>query len=102
QIAPQNASVLVAWRSQVVAVIEGNKRYPETSARRGEHGVAQVFFSLDRQGRLIESRIVRSSGANALDEEALGLLRRSQPFPPVPPGILGGRVNFILPLRFVK
>jgi protein TonB len=85
-----------------VAVIERNKRYPETSARRGEQGVAQVFFSLDRQGRLIDSRLVRSSGANALDEEALGLLRRSQPFPPVPPEILGDRVNLILPLRFVK
>ena len=102
QITPQNSSVLVAWRSQIVAVIERNKRYPETSARRGEHGVAQVFFSLDRQGRLIDSRIVRSSGASALDEEALGLLRRSQPFPPVPAEILGDHVNLILPLRFVK
>jgi protein TonB len=102
QITPQSSSVLVAWRSQIVAVIERNKRYPETSARRGEQGVAQVFFSLDRQGRLIDSRIVRSSGASALDEEALGLLRRSQPFPPVPPEILGDRVNLILPLRFVK
>jgi outer membrane biosynthesis protein TonB len=45
---------------------------------------------------------VRSSGASALDEEALGLLRRSQPFPPVPPEILGDRVNLILSLRFVK
>src|SRR5262249_685222 len=85
QIAPQNSSVLVAWRSQIVAVIERNKRYPETSARRGEHGVAQVFFSLDRQGRLIDSRIVRSSGASALDEEALGLLRRAPPRSPRAP-----------------
>jgi len=30
---------------------------------------------------VIDSRIVRSSGATALDEEALALLRRAQPFP---------------------
>jgi protein TonB len=102
QITPQNSSALAAWRSQIVAVIERNKRYPETSARRGEQGVAQVFFSLDRQGRVIDSRIVRSSGASALDKEALALLRRAQPFPPVPPEIRGDRVNLILPLRFVK
>ncbi len=102
QATPQNSSALAAWRSQIVAVIERNKRYPETSARRGEQGVAQVFFSLDRQGRVIDSRVVRSSGASALDEEALALLRRAQPFPPVPPEILGDRVNLILPLRFVK
>jgi protein TonB len=102
QATPQNSSALAAWRSQILAVIERNKRYPETSARRGEQGVAQVFFSLDRQGRVIDSRVVRSSGASALDEEALALLRRAQPFPPVPPEILGDRVNLILPLRFVK
>jgi len=102
QITPQNSSALATWRSQIVAVIERNKHYPETSARRGEQGVAQIFFSLDRQGRVIDSRVVRSSGASALDEEALALLRRAQPFPPVPPEILGDRVNLILPLRFVK
>ena len=102
QATPQNSSALAAWRSRILAVIERNKRYPETSARRGEQGVAQIFFSLDRQGRVIDSRVVRSSGASALDEEALALLRRAQPFPPVPPEILGDRVNLILPLRFVK
>jgi hypothetical protein len=29
-------------------------------------------------------------------------LQRAQPFPPVPPGIPGDRVNLLLPLRFVK
>ena len=85
QITPQNSPATVKWRGQVVALIERNKHYPETSARRGERGVAQVFFSLDRRGRVLESRVVRSSGASALDEEALALLRRAQPFPPPPP-----------------
>jgi len=35
-------------------------------SRRREQGVAQVFFSLDRQGRVINSRVLRSSGASAL------------------------------------
>ena len=85
QITPQNSPATAKWRGQVVALIERNKHYPETSARRGEQGVAQVFFSLDRRGRVLESRVVRSSGASALDEEALALLRRAQPFPPPPP-----------------
>src|SRR5262249_59196024 len=85
RITPQNSSALATWRSQIVAVIERNKHYPETSARRGEQGVAQVFFSLDPQGRVIDSRVVRSSGASALDEEALALLRRGPALPPPPP-----------------
>ena len=62
---------------QIVALLERNKRYPESAQSRRQEGVAQIFFSLDRQGRVIDSRVVRSSGASALDEEALALLRRA-------------------------
>jgi protein TonB len=49
---------------------------------------------------VIVSRVVRSSGASALDEEALALLRRAQPFPPPPPELPGGRVDLTMPIRF--
>src|SRR5262245_47593453 len=102
QIARNTSNAVPTWKTQVVALLERNKRYPESAQSRRQQGVAQVFFSLDRRGRVIDSRVVRSSGASALDDEALALLRRAQPFPPVPPEILGDRVNLILPLRFVK
>jgi periplasmic protein TonB len=100
QLNPNNTKAVVTWRTQVVALIERNKHYPEVSRSRREEGVARIFFSLDRQGRVIESRIVRSSGTAALDEEALALLRRAQPFPEVPSDIPGERINLLLPLRF--
>jgi protein TonB len=43
---------------------------------------------------------VRSSGTSALDEEALALLRRAQPFPPPPPELSGSRVDLTVPIRF--
>ena len=71
------------------------------SQSRREQGVTQVFFVLDRQGRVIESRVVRSSGAAALDEEALALLRRAEPFPPPPKeDFRGERVDLTVPIRF--
>ena len=89
-----------AWQTQVVTRLERNKRYPPAAQSRREQGVAQLFFSLDRQGRLIESRVVRSSGAALLDQEALALLRRAQPFPPPPPQLTGDRVGVTVPIRF--
>src|SRR6266511_2632071 len=85
QITPNTSNAVPTWKTQIVALLERNKRYPESAQSRRQEGVAQVFFSLDRQGRVIDSRVVRSSGASALDDEALALLRRAQPFPPPPP-----------------
>jgi protein TonB len=100
QIVPTTSNAVPTWKTQVVALLERNKRYPEAAQSRREQGVAQVFFSLDRQGRVIGSRVVRSSGASALDEEALALLRRAQPFPPPPRELPGKRVDLTVPIRF--
>jgi protein TonB len=87
------------WKSQLAAALERNKRYPPAAQARREQGVAKVFFSLDRQGRVIASRVVESSGAAALDAEALAILERAQPFP-LPPAELGPRVDLTVPIRF--
>jgi periplasmic protein TonB len=49
---------------------------------------------------VIASRVVRSSGASALDEEAPTLLLRAQPFPPPPAELPGERVDLSVPIRF--
>jgi periplasmic protein TonB len=100
QITRNTSNAVPTWKTQVVALLERNKRYPESAQSRRQQGVAQVFFSLDRQGRVIDSRVVRSSGASALDEEALALLRRAQPFPPPPSELPGQRVDLTVPIRF--
>ena len=57
-------------------------------------GVAQVFFSLDRQGRVVEAGSCVHPARTSLDEEALALLRRAQPFPPPPREFAGDHVDF--------
>jgi protein TonB len=100
RITPHNSNAVPTWKTQIVALLERNKRYPAVAQSRREQGIAQVFFSLDRKGRVIDSRISRSSGASALDEEALALLRRAQPFPAPPRELPGDRVDLTVPIRF--
>ncbi len=101
QFRPSNSKAVQTWQRQIVALLERNKRYPPSAQSRRQQGVAQVFFSLDRQGRVIESRVVRSSGAAALDEEAIALVRRAQPFPTWPAREFPGeRVDLSVPIRF--
>jgi periplasmic protein TonB len=97
---PNDSAAAKTWRREIVALIERNKRYPAAAQSRREQGIAHVFFSLDRKGRVIESRIEQSSGVGALDDEALALLRRIQSFPVPPPEFPGEHVTLRLPLRF--
>ncbi|HKF08241.1 MAG TPA: energy transducer TonB [Xanthobacteraceae bacterium] len=94
------SNAVPTWKTQIVTLLERNKRYPKSAQSRHQQGIAQVFFSLNRQGRVIDSRIVRRSGTSALDEEALALLRRAQPFPPPPAELPGQRVDLTIPIRF--
>jgi periplasmic protein TonB len=91
---------LQRWGGQISASIKRNLRFPETSRARREQGVAQVSFVLDRQGRVLESRVVRSAGTTALDQEALAVLQRAQPFPPPPPDTPGERLPLTVPIIF--
>lgn len=100
RLTPTPSNAVPTWKTHILALLERNKRYPEAAQSRHQEGVAQVFFSLDRQGRVLNSRVVRSSGASALDDEALALLRRAEPFPPPPPELPGPRVDLTVPIRF--
>lgn len=95
---PSNA--LPTWKIQVAALLERNKHYPANAQSRREQGVVQLFFSLDRKGMVIGSRVATSSGSPALDEEAMALVRRAQPFPPPPPELSGAHVDLTVPIRF--
>jgi periplasmic protein TonB len=100
RLTPTPSNAVPTWKTHILALLERNKRYPEAAQSRHQQGVAQVFFSIDRQGRVLNSRVVRSSGTSALDDEALALLRRAEPFPPPPPELPGARVDLTVPIRF--
>lgn len=95
-----SATALPRWTSKISVLLERNKRYPEAARARKERGVVLVSFSIDREGRLLGGEIKRSSGSSILDREALGMLNRAQPFPPVPEGVSGSKISLTVPIRF--
>jgi protein TonB len=97
---PRPSNALPTWRIQVAALLERNKRYPPDAQSRREQGVVRLFFSLDRKGMVIASRVAASSGSPALDQEAMALVRRAQPFPAPPPELAGAHVDLTVPIRF--
>jgi protein TonB len=87
-----------SWRSQLVARLERYKRYP--SEARGDAGVTQVAFRVDRSGGVHNVRIARSSGSSLLDRETLALVDRAQPLPAPPSDISDSELSVIAPVRY--
>ncbi len=86
------------WKSALVAQLERHKRYPASA--RGEQGVAELAFSVDRAGGVHDARVVRSSGSALLDRAAVELVLGAAPLPPPPPEIAGARIPIVVPVRY--
>jgi protein TonB len=80
--------------------VERHKGYPASARTRHETGTAELAFTLDRNGKVVASRIVRTSGSAALDQETIDTVRRAQPFPPPPQNLSGETFDFTVPIRF--
>jgi protein TonB len=95
-----SAAQVTTWHRQIAMRIERHKGYPATAQARHETGVVRIAFTIDRQGKVITSRIAGSSGSPALDQETIDTLRRAQPFPSPPPNMPGDAFEFTVPIRF--
>lgn len=93
-------NALPNWKSRLIARLERYKRYPADAQARGEHGVAQLAFDIDRAGGIHRARILRSSGSRSLDRATLALVERAQPLPPPPSGIRGNQIAIVVPIRY--
>jgi len=85
------------WRGQVSAQLNRNK--PSLGPEDGQ-GSVTVFFTIDRRGRVLSSRVTQSSGSAPLDQKALEIIQRSNPFPAPPPEVAGATIALPLTIRF--
>ena len=73
-----------------------NRVYPPAARSLGLAGTAEYSMLLDRQGRLLRLRLLRSSGADVLDKAGMAAIERSAPFQPLPPDIIGDKVEVVV------
>jgi protein TonB len=76
------------WVNALAARIKRFTRYPDAADRRGISGVTVVRFWLDREGQVVASEVLKSSGSPILDQEALATIKRASPYPVPPDGLL--------------
>lgn len=94
------AAAAASYRSILASHLQRFKQYPGGSRANREQGTSSLNFTVTRNGRVTSSRLVRSSGHAALDQETLALIQRAQPLPPFPPEMREASINFTVPFSF--
>lgn len=102
-VVPASASAALlpdSYKATLGALLRRGLRYPPSARDRDEEGDVVVAFSVARDGTVRGARVVRSSGISAFDQEALALLARISPAPPLPSGWAAAEAAFVVPVRF--
>ena len=89
-------TALARWQRALIRQID---RHRATRVR-GEQGLVMLSFLLDRQGRVLSTRVTQGSGHAELDREAMAAIQRAQPFPPLPAVIPDATFNVDVPVHF--
>ncbi|AJJ34428.1 hypothetical protein CH54_2707 [Yersinia rochesterensis] len=89
------------WKSRLQGHLAGFKRYPLRAKKQRQQGDAIIRFVVNKEGYVLSVKLIKSSGTAALDQEALAVIKRAQPLPPPPAGLLSnGQVTLAMPIGF--
>lgn len=91
---------ILSWQKALHLHLNKHKRYPGEARNRRIQGVVTVSFSIDREGRVTNTRVVKGSGSSLLDEEALEMLARASPLPVPPEDASLNARSLSLPIQF--
>ncbi|MEJ0025310.1 MAG: energy transducer TonB [Rhizomicrobium sp.] len=89
-----------SYLAQLLGYLNRYKHYPPAARAARIQGVVMLHFVMDKTGHVTTFDISRSSGKPALDEEALALIQRAQPLPPIPADFGKDTINAVVPIEF--
>lgn len=90
---------MLRYQDIVKQRIESCRRYPRWAKERGAEGVVCVAFTLLSNGMAQDIDIIRSSGSDILDKEAVLTVKRASPFHPIPEEF--NRSSFLMEVALV-
>ena len=100
KVEAQAPRVDTSWQTLLVKQLERFKSYPSAARDRGEQGVVELAFTVDRNGHVLSRYVVTGSGHPDLDAEALAVVERAQPLPAFPASMTQAQLDVNWKLRF--
>ena len=92
--------VLAGYEAQLAAWLAKHKNYPLAAQRRRQEGEVLLRVRINRAGQVLSFRLQDRSIYQILDDAALAMVKRAEPFPPFPDDFPGVDFEFLLPVSF--
>jgi TonB family protein len=86
------------WVRQIVLKLNAAKQFPHEAL--GRSGTARIAFRIDRAGHIVSTALLQSTGVDALDRDALALIKRAEPLPSPPAEVTEDELQFTVPLIY--
>jgi protein TonB len=88
------------WQAAVLQRVQSFERWPEGVPASVTRAAPIVTLAIDRRGKILAAKVIKSSGYDAIDREASSMFTRVATLPPPPPEIPGETITFQLTIEF--
>ena len=90
----------IGYYQEIKAVLERNKIYPKRARFMHIEGNVHVNFTIDQQGNVLSTHLVKTSNHQILDNAALKTIASSNPLPAIPKTLKISTLNITIPFEF--
>ncbi|MBI4985160.1 MAG: energy transducer TonB [Rhodocyclales bacterium] len=98
--AAPDRDLLTAYGHALAGAVATRQRYPRVAQLRQWQGTSLLQLELAADGRLLDVRVLSSSGHEILDRQALEMVRAATPLPPLPAAFGSRSVTVDVPVVF--
>jgi len=91
---------LLRYQDSIKQKIQANKKYPRWALRAKHQGIVRIVFDVLPSGTVNDLDLVRSSGFEELDKEALEAVKRASPFATFPDFLNDGAIQIEVDIVF--
>jgi protein TonB len=103
--APQPSSAKAAihtWQLSVLKKLQPYMRWPDAAPYWIDSAAPLVRVTIDRQGKVLKTTVVRSSGYESFDAAARKIFKRALILPPPPVELPGDPLTFTMVITFTQ